>query len=320
MISKVKIYNDGSHYIGLPIIHLEEEKSETMQNSCNGIPGFSSVSTDDLPFDLSDSWERYIAAKEVFEKYYSYSMSLSKKERLDFLHSKLDGFFSSFDMATKFIQGNLNRKYRNFVYRRLRCLRKLNLTDFNYFCTFTYDDKKLSEADFRKKFSYFIQNRATRDGWSYIGVWERGSETERLHFHALINMPEGTLPGKNVKKRKWSSKVKRLVTVIENDYILERFGVNDFSPIDLEDANEYNDILCYLLKYIEKSGERLVYSRGLSTFLEAYIDEEDDVLCLNYSPCLRYTLYDDFRVFNPDGTLIGINNETLLSALKKRMS
>lgn len=320
MITKVKIYNDGSHYIALPIVRSEvDPESIFAKYKEKDLSGLSFCNVEDLPFDVKVD-DNLKTAKEIFEENYTYLMSLSKKERFDYFHSLLDSYFSTYDFCTKFIQASLNRKYRNFVYRKLRCLRKLNLTDFNYFSTITYDSNKLTEEDFRAKFSKFLQNKSDRSNWSYIGVWERGSSSERLHFHALMNVPEGSLPGKNEKKRKWSSKVKRLVTVTENSYLLNRFGANDFSAIDLTDAEEYYDLLNYLLKYIEKSGERLVYSRGLNQFMEANVDDENDVLAVNYMPCVKYTLYDDFNVFDDNHQFIGKADETVLGNLKKRMN
>lgn len=35
--------------------------------------------------------------------------------------------------------------------RRVRMTRKINLAEFNYFCTFTYDDKKHTEDTFKNK-------------------------------------------------------------------------------------------------------------------------------------------------------------------------
>lgn len=34
-----------------------------------------------------------------------------------------------------------------------------------------------------------------RKGWKYVGVWERSPEKQRLHFHGIFYIPEGTMPG-----------------------------------------------------------------------------------------------------------------------------
>lgn len=48
---------------------------------------------------------------------------------------------------------------------------------------------------------------------------------------------------------------------MQNSYFLQNFGRNDFEVI--EDKMLLSQSLIYIMKYIEKSGEKLVYSRGL---------------------------------------------------------
>lgn len=324
-----KIYYDGSHYVAMPIIHPDDSlKSDIVYgenveiSDVENLYAAKKVPFDEIPFDVTvdPSYSKGKELVDLFEDNYSFAMSLGKKERLSFFRNLFSPYFSDQQLLNSFIQDNLNRKFKNFIYRRLRCLRKLNLTEFNYFCTFTYDSKKMSEDDFRKSFSYFLQNKSSRDGWRYIGVWERGSENDRLHFHCLLNCDDSTLPGENVKKRKWSSKVRRMVSVVENSYLATRFGANDFSPLNLEDADEYLDILNYLIKYIEKSGERLVYSRGLSQYFESYIDDEDDVVCIDYIHGVKMVLFDDFANYNSKGEFIGVMSKDLSKRLKTRNS
>ena len=49
-----------------------------------------------------------------------------------------------------FIEENFARKKRNAIVRSIMNYRKANSRDYNYFCTFTYDSKKISETEFRK--------------------------------------------------------------------------------------------------------------------------------------------------------------------------
>ena len=52
-----------------------------------------------------------------------------------------------------------------------------------------------------------LRHFASRKGWKYMVAWECGGETGRLQFHAIINIPDGTMSG--ILERK--------------DYLLERF-------------------------------------------------------------------------------------------------
>jgi len=51
------------------------------------------------------------------------------------------------------------------------------------------------------------------------------------------------------------------VDISENTYFAERFGRNDFSEVVRRE--EIGASMAYLIKHIEKSGEKLVYSRKL---------------------------------------------------------
>ena len=67
-------------------------------------------------------------------------------------------------------------------------------------------------------------------------------------------------------------------TARQNSYFLERYGRNDFEKLIL--PNQVGDSLGYLMKYIEKSGERLVYGGKLpSCFVSDVLDEDIIVPC-----------------------------------------
>ena len=55
------------------------------------------------------------------------------------------------------------------------------------------------------------------------------------------------------------------------------FGRNDFNPID--HAAEVPQAIRYLTKYLEKTGEKLVYSRGLYRYFVTDVMDED-IICL----------------------------------------
>ena len=76
-----------------------------------------------------------------------------------------------------------------------------------------------------------------------------------------------------------------------NGFFAESFGRNDFekiSPLELKRGNTIN----YILKYIEKSGERIVYSRGIPTQICKKMDEKE-VAAEMFDFVHKYVLFDD---------------------------
>ena len=95
---------------------------------------------------------------------------------------------------------------------------KAYLAGINYFCTFTYDDKKHTEDSFRKGLQTFFRNLCYRKGWKYMGVWERSPENKRLHFHGLFAIPENAMVGMLFEKTDYSFKTRRKQTTVQNTY------------------------------------------------------------------------------------------------------
>ena len=80
-------------------------------------------------------------------------------------------------------------------------------------------------------------------------------------------------------------------TTHENNFFADKFGRNDFaeiSPAELKHGNT----LSYLLKYIEKTGERITYSRGIATELYTTITRKDIAVTMR-DFVLKYVLFDD---------------------------
>ena len=133
--------------------------------------------------------------KERFEKAYKESQSLPKQERKAHIKEELKDHFDSKEELNAFIDENVERAKTNAIKRKVRLMRKLRLQDWNYFCTFTYSDELHTEESFRKKLSNTLKHLVARNGWKYVGVWERGNDTNRLHFHGIFHIPKmiGTL-------------------------------------------------------------------------------------------------------------------------------
>ena len=156
----------------------------------------------------------------------------------------------------------------------------------------------LTEESFRAKLSDTFKKLRQRYGWEYLGVWERAPETNRLHFHGLFYTPK--MKGELVERRDYSTKEHRMQTTLQNTYFTERFGRNDFEPINKVDLTR---TATYLLKYIEKSGERIVCSKGVKTYFISDILDED-VICTIGNEDRKLLLYDNFSCFD-EGVYVG---------------
>ena len=205
-------------------------------------------------------------------------------------------------------------KRRAEVTKRIRCLRRAALHELSYFATFTYDDKKATEKEFEKRLLTALSNLASRKGWKYMGTWERGGDTDRLHFHAILYIPEGKMVGKLELKRDYDVKKKRMVERMENSFFQDRFGRNKFELID-GTALTIGTAVSYIIKYIEKSGGRIICSKGLRTFIETDIDNDDVVAQLREDDDKKYLLFDDFKVYK-DGKELGAVTPGVLAQAK----
>lgn len=316
----VKIYNDGSHFIGIRkgayptpkksyrIKPIEEEialKEETI----------SLVSEDTTPTDqtveTTSKPKRKTTRKELFEVLYKKYYSLKHWERRRQIASDLLPYFDSKEKAKEYVDENCDRMFRNFIIRRMRLFKKVRLQQWNYFCTFTYDDKKHTEESFRKRLMQCLQRFCSRKKWKYIGVWERGSETNRLHFHAIMYIPE--MVGELVEKKDFDTRHKRMQITYQNTFFGTKFGRADFEEIDHKSM--IDDSIMYMVKYIEKTGEKIIYSRGLPQYIISDILDED-IACYLDEEERKIILFDDFGCWE-EGCYMGQNTPEVLAQMPK---
>ena len=277
-----KIYNDGSHYVGTLVQSLPKKKKKLQTVK----PELSEGVTSDEPVSFRE------AVYEPFmrEKYNEYNLICRKRKNL--IKNVVGAVIERFkdDAEAKSYFGYLNtdgyeydvkeyceRRYKNEVARKKRFRRKAYNNPWNYFVTFTYDDEKQTEESFREGIRKCLSNLHSRRGWNYMCVFERGSKTDRLHLHALMYIPAGEMIGNIEHKKKYSFKAHKYREIDENDFFFERFGQNDFEAIDAADLRR-GDVLGYLLKYITKTDERIIYSRGVPCERYAYVKEDAIVL------------------------------------------
>lgn len=247
-----------------------------------------------------------------FKRLDAESKDMKVKEKKQYILRGIRRLFKNDRAAEYYVDNKIYNKWRALKERRKRFMRKAYLNRFNYFATFTYDDKKHTETGFKKKLIVYLRRFATRYGWKYMGVWERGDETDRLHFHALVKVPEGQMHGELEEKTDFNFKTKRRRKTLQHSYFNKKFGRTDFEPI-IENDMAYVFAIEYILKYVEKTGERIVYSRKLPMYLISDINSED-VLCRVGIEDKKLVLYDKFGCWDEGEYLGAISEET-----KKRM-
>lgn len=266
-----KIYNDGSHFVATEKYNKKPELYSNIKR----------LKDDLTPMDKSFD-ELYFLALE---------QELPVKKQKEFVRNGIVNIYGDAgEILDKWIDQKFDVKLRNIEARKKRFRRKAYLNNWNYFVTFTYDNKKQSEESFKKGLRKCLSNLHTRRGWKYMGVWEYGKEEQRLHFHALLYVPQGEMIGKVEEKKEYSKRKHKMVTRFENDFFL-KFGRNDFQSISKKSLVK-GKTLDYILKYITKSNEKIVYSRGVpSAFIDDIFDE--DIVVQFEDFVIKYVLFDD---------------------------
>ena len=217
-------------------------------------------------------------------------LDLSYEEKFAFIKDGLSKLSFDEDLD-KFIADKLEKQVRNFYARKKRFRRKANLNHWTHFVTFTYDDKIHTEETFKKKLRKCLSNLSTRRGWRCMGVFEHAPETGRVHFHGLLYVPDGQMVGKISEKQDYSIKQGKMQITHSNDFFALSFGRNDFeelSEMELKNGQTLN----YILKYIEKTGERIYYSRRIATQVCKVLPKKDIVGTLK-DFVLKFVLFDD---------------------------
>ena len=346
-----KVYFDGSHYIAIP--HTEKpyrprpKKREELITVRNGNASELPVESTEViskensapqngdaltpleqiavsgehpkmeepeqPANILQPNERLMTKKELFNELYQQYLYLKKGERWEKIMTALRPYFKTDNAVKNYVDSNIERKRRNLIMRRIRLTRKVNLQTFNYFVTFTFNGKLHTEESFRKGLKKTLANFASRKGWKYVGVWERSPEKQRLHFHGLFYIPEGTMPGLLLEKSDYSFKSHRRQITVQNTYFNERFGRSDFEKID--DYTMLGNSVAYLMKYLEKTGEKIVYSKGLPQYFISDIMEDDIVTTIGLED-KKLLLFDDFTCWDEEEYIGTVNADTIAQLRK----
>ena len=286
---KTKIYFDGSHYIGIPKTaqywkkRKHKSKPQTNENETK-VKAMLSERTNE-----------------------------SKQEKIERIVKVLNQDIKNIEHSKTIVDTVINKERRNRIVRYTRLIRKFNLQQWTHFCTFTYDSNKLTETEFREKFLNCIRHLSNRKGWKYIGVFERSPELQRLHFHGIFVIPE--MVGEIIETKDYSTKNHQMQIAHQNTFFLTRFGRNDFKVI--ENNLHSQQAVRYMLKYIRKTGEKVIYSKHLQTYCVTDV-LADDVVCTIGQENRKILLFDDFQCWDLEtGTLFGTVNKELIDKLPK---
>ena len=337
---KCKIYFDGSHHIAIPpqprkprpkkgakvkkeVPELEELDAEDEdcpfdkpvqlslfdgENREENLPEPSPADKTDQETTQADQTDAPPSRKEIFERLYKEHLYDSRRKRKREIIKGMLPYCKDYEDAKLFTELNLRRKRNNLIARRIRMTRKANLQDFNYFVTFTYSDALHTEQSFKKSLGTCLRHYADRRGWKCMGVWERSPEKQRLHFHGIFYIPEGTMPGQMMDVNDFNFKSRRRKTTHQNTYFNEHFGRSDFEKIENDYDLQY--AMNYLIKYIEKSGERIVYYGDLPQYFVSDV-MEDDIICPYGEDGRKFILADSFGCWDEGEYMGQVSKETI---------
>lgn len=237
------------------------------------------VENEESPPDVTVEPEKKIkrtTRKKIFDELYDKHLDVNYKKRKTIVADEMRALFKSEEALISFIEDNFHRRWRNIVARRQRFSRKALNQNFQWFVTFTYADVKHTEESFKKRLLETLRRLSTRHSWKYMGVWERGKDTNRLHFHALVYIPDGEMTGEFEKITDYNKKTSRQKTFIQNTFFAEKFGRNEFDEI-CGISLLYGKAIAYIIKYMEKQNVKAVYSRGLYEFFRTDVQGKDVV-------------------------------------------
>ena len=282
---KSKVYFDGSHYIAIP---------HTTQ-----------------PWKSKKRKVKKDKNEEKVKEFLDSKKDKVKSEKIKETVEEIDKEIKDIEKSKEIVKKVLDKEKRNRIVRLTRLYRKVNLQQWTHFCTFTYDSEKLNEEEFEKKLLNCLRHLSSRKGWKYIGVWERSPINQRLHFHGIFVIPK--MIGEIIEIKDYSTKIHKMQITHQNTFFLERFGRNDFKEI--EQSSLVYQAISYILKYIRKTGEKVIYSKHLHTYFVSDI-LESDVVCTIGQEDRKLLLFDDFLCID-EGVVMGKVSPEVISEMPK---
>lgn len=264
---RYKIYKDGNHFVG----------TYALQQRCFRHSEREPIATEQRYFD-----SQYITAVK---------QGVKGQRLCTTLKSVMLEKYPNLKDVDNFVIENIRRKKHNFYSRLKRFRRKANLNLWNKFVTITYDDKKMDEGTFRRKLRKCLSNLHSRRKWRYMGVFENGEENGRLHFHALMYIPHGEMIGEITEQKDYSTKDHKMQITHLNSFFAETFGRNDFEDLSQNEIC-YGNTLEYITKYLHKTNEKIIYSRGIPSEIYKEIDD-NNIAVKMFDFGLKFVFFDD---------------------------
>ncbi len=253
--------------------------------------------------------------KEIFDELYDKYGELKPHLHKRTIYKAMLPLFKDEQTAKYFTDEHWRRKRRNNYVKKQRFEYKAYNQAYEFFFTITYDDKKHDEKSFENSLKLAFSNLHKRHGCLFQGVWERGEENNRLHFHGLIADKNRKILDGLELTRDYNPKTGRVKEYLQSKYFADKFGRNEFSEII---PQMYDSAIKYITKYLSKQGVKPYYSKGLYRFIESDINGED-VICKmseDTSRDIRLLLARGFNIWQ-DGELIGKASPETMAQAKK---
>lgn len=248
--------------------------------------------------------------RELFDYYYDGYSKMKWKARWSKMMSDFAPYIEDEERRKEFLRVNFKRKRHNEKTRKMRLTRKMSVNGFNYFVTFTYSDEKMNAEQFKKKLKDYLKNNVSRNGWKYIGAWEGWDGSVRLHFHALMYIPDDAMPGENFVETKYNAVTKQMETHTRNTEFNEKFGLSTIEPIIGVIRNQAYE---YILKYMNKGG-KMMMSRNCPTFIKGWVKKKELVGPTNEDET-TFLMAADAEVVLETGEVVKLEPERLHKVL-----
>ena len=120
------------------------------------------------------------------------------------------------------------------------------------------------------------------------------------------------MPGEFITVKDYSPIKDRVQVTNQSTYFNERFGRTTFEELD---PQTIGPAIAYLVKYIEKTGEKIVYSKNLPQYFISDI-MDDDVVCRIGQEEKKLLLSDDFSCWD-EGCYIGQVSPEVIKQMRK---
>lgn len=164
---------------------------------------------------------RITTLKDVFDELYDKNYKQYPNVRKQSVLKAMLPLFQTEEDAAYFVDEQCRRKWRNAYTRKQRFEYKAYNQNYEYFFTITLGSKKHTEQSFENSLKNALSNLHKRYGCLFQGVWERGTENDRLHFHGLIYDPDKKITGELETVKDYNPKTGKMKTYLQYKYFFK---------------------------------------------------------------------------------------------------